>query len=470
MAFLDDFSIDFATGAIRHTGGTDVHTVLDLHAGAQDRSDDTDAIDDDNPTELAGKRDAAIPAILSLPNNGPEGTVFNIDDTAAQYLNFGSISQLGGAELYSGLKTIGGIAAASPMYVLQDGAKLTKFWPDGHIQILVKVRTGGALIDGGDVTVLSRKYGQTYSVFDVNLAAGSESSAAMQTVNDGAVTLTEPEAAAVLAAITVTPGDVPRDLGNGAGSRTYGGVIDCAGERLADVYQALQYLTREGSATTINGTPGEQYRKLKAGYVEVTAAPFGTFAGGTFFVAQGWFLDNVPAQDATAFELIDDSGARQAPPVTAIISVGNLIAGDSVIVTRIDGTGAPIKDEYTAAAGNNAGSATFTINEGIKSDTPDAGRIRVDDGQVLEYVSYAGSVFTLSGTISTNIGSGADCYVPLIDRVADAAQETASYLSAGDLELGVTVRHSAVNLISFRGTINAGALGGSINTVRNLDV
>jgi hypothetical protein len=56
---------------------------------------------------------------------------------------FGSIKQDDADVQFSGLKTIGGIVDASPIYVVQDGSKLTTFWADGHVQILVKVKIGG---------------------------------------------------------------------------------------------------------------------------------------------------------------------------------------------------------------------------------------------------------------------------------------------------------------------------------------
>ncbi|MEM7505538.1 MAG: hypothetical protein AAF415_02240 [Pseudomonadota bacterium] len=468
MAFLDDFTVDLDAGDIRHASGNTVYSVLDAHVALQDRADDADGIDNDNPSSLAGTRNATIPSILTLLNDGPEGTAYNIDDAAAQFISFGSIEQDGGQTLYSGLKTIGSIVAGSPMYVVQNGVKLNTFWPDGHIQIMVKVRATGDLIDNGDVTVFSRKYGQTYNAFDLNLAAGSESSAAITTALDASITLSEVEAAAVLDDLTIVVGDVSRDLNNGNGSRTYGGVIDCGGRRLSEVYQALQYLTRQGSVDQIDGVAGEIYRKLKPAYAAVSAAPFGTFAGGTFFAAQGWFLENVPAADATAYQLIDDTGDAQSPPITAVISVGNLIAGDRVIVTRQSG-GSDLKQEYTAAAGNDAGGGVFVINEPIKVDTPAAGQIRISDGQNLEYSGYAGSAFTLVGAIGADVADGASLYVPFISRVATGIEETASYLDNGGNLFSVDVRNSAVQMQPFRGTFSAGPTGGSINAQRNSD-
>jgi hypothetical protein len=167
MAIADDFTVSVG-GDIRHASGTTVYTVLDLHAWLQDLADDANvsvsgdniSILSKNPSKLDGPRSGIKPMLLNLLNG------YNIDDTAARFINFGSIQQDGTNVLYTGLKSIGSpLVAGSPMYVVQGGSKLTKYWPDGHIQILVKAKTGGSLIDSGDVRVFSRKFGQTYGDF-----------------------------------------------------------------------------------------------------------------------------------------------------------------------------------------------------------------------------------------------------------------------------------------------------------------
>ena len=162
MPIGTDFSVN-STGDIRHVSGTTLYSVLELHQWLQDLADDASASGDDlldilapNPSKLDGPRDSAVASRLNLLSSG--STAFNLDDNAAQYINFGSIKQNSASVQYSGLKTIGGIVASSPVYVVQDGNKLTKFWPNGHVQILVKVRTGGNLIDSGIVTAFSRKW------------------------------------------------------------------------------------------------------------------------------------------------------------------------------------------------------------------------------------------------------------------------------------------------------------------------
>lgn len=478
MPIGTDFSIT-TTGDIRHVSGTTIYSVLDLHAWLQDLADDAAASGNDlldilapNPSKLDGPRDAAVASRLNLLTSG--AVVFNIDDTAAQFINFGSIKQDSSNVQYSGLKTIGGIVAASPVYVVQNGNKLTKFWSDGHIQILVKVKTSGSLIDSGNVTAFSRKWGQSYSHFDVNLAAGGETSAALATATDSNITLTEAQAALLSTKVTVTFGNTNQDLGNGNGSKLYKGTIALSGGcTLSEAYQYLQYLTRENSSATLNSIPGWRYRVLDSAYTEIAAAPFGTFAGGTFFVARGWWLTGVLAAEATKYQLIADDGTTQVPPTTVSITVGNLVSGDRVLVARDNGSGAILKDEYTPVAASS-GATSIQVVESIKADTPSSGVIRIK-GERYTYGSYTTGTKTfnsLSPALSQNIVTADDVFVPYIDKQTSTTSETVSFVYSSNFNSRVDVRNgSGVSpIIPFTTTISITNAGASVNASRNSDV
>lgn len=478
MPIASDFSVS-ATGDIRHTSGSTIYSVLELHAWLQDLADDAAFSGDDildilapNPSRLDGPRDVAVASRLNLLTSG--AVAFNIDDDAAQYINFGSIKQAGGDVQYSGLKTIGGIVAASPVYVVQNSNKLTKFWSNGHIQILVKVKTGGSLISSGDVTAFSRKWGQTYSHFDVNLAAGGETSAALSTALDSAITLTEVQASALSAKVGITIGDTTQDLGNGNGGKLYKGTITLSGGcTLQEAYQYLQYITRETSTDTVDSIPGWRYRKLNSAYSEVVAAPFGTFAGGTFFVAQGWYLTGVLAAESTRYQLIAHDGTTQVPPTVATITVGNLVSGDRVLVAREDGSGGVLKDEYTPTT-TSSGSSTITIVESIKTDTPSSGVIRIKNKRYT-YSSYNAGTKTFSGlspVLADNIVAADEVFVPFIDTTASGATATANFTYASNFTARVDVRNgSGVSpIIPFNTLLSVTSSGGSVNASRNSDV
>lgn len=478
MPIQSDFSIT-STGNIRHTSGTTVYSVLDLHSWLQDLADDASASGDDsldilapNPSKLDGPRDSAVASRLNLLTSG--SVIFNIDDDAAQYINFGSIKQNSSDIQYSGLKTIGGIVSASPVYVVQNGNKLTKFWANGHIQILIKVKTGGTFIDSGNVTAYSRKWGQTYSHFDVNLSAGGESNAALSTAIDSNIVLTEVQAAALSSKVTVTFGDTTQDLGNGNGNKLYKGTIALSsGCTLQEAYQYLQYLTREGSTSTLNSIPGWRYRVLNSAYTEIPSAPFGTFAGGTFFVAQGWWLTGVLPAEATKYQLIAHDGTIQVPPTVVGITVGNLVSGDRVLVARENGSGDILKDEYTPVSASS-GATSLQVVESIKTDTPSSGVIRIK-GLRYTYSSYNAGTKTFSGlspALTSNIVTADDVFVPYIDKVATATTENVTFIYNTNFSARVDVRNGTggTPIVPFSTLLSVTSAGGSVNTSRNSDV
>jgi hypothetical protein len=474
MAIDTDFEVQ-ADGDVRHVAGTAVYTALELHAWLQDLADNASASGDDllsilsaNPSKLDGPRDAAVASRLNLING------FNVDDTAAQFLRFGSVKQAGGDTLYSGLKSIGSIVAGSPVYVVQNGAKLTSYWSAGHIQILVKAKSAGSLIDSGLVRVYSRKYGQTYSDFQVDLSAGGENVAALSTSADSAVVLSEAAAAALSSKVTITVGDTSQDLGNGNGSKLYKGTIALSGGiTVQEAYQYLQYITRDASTATINSLEGWRYRALDGSYTPNTAAPFGTFAGGKWFVAQGWFVSGVLAGESQAYQLIAHDGTTQAPPNQVSIAVGNLVAGDRVLVARDDGSGGIDLTEFTLDGVHSIGASAVVVNEAISTDHPTAGVIRVE-GKRYAYTSYnAGTkTFALSGTLAEAHADNAPAFVPYLDLVAASDTESVAFTFGSSFTARVKVRQGSggTPITPFETTLAVGAGGASVSTVRTPDV
>lgn len=472
MAIQDDFSVN-AGGDVRHTSGSTVYSVLDLHAWLQDLADNAAAAGDDtlsilsaNPSRLDGPRDAGVASRLNLING------FNIDADAAKYINFGSVKQDGGDELFSGLKTIGSIVSGSPVYVVQNGSKLTKYWANGHVQIMVQAKTGGALIDSGLVRVFSRKFGQTYSDFEVDLSAGGENPAALSTALDSSVVLSEASAAALSSKVTITTGDTTQDLGNGNGAKLYKGTITLSsGCTVQEAYQYLQYITREESTTTIGGVEGWRFRALNSAYAPNVAAPFGTFAGGKWFVAQGWWVTGVLAGESQAYQLIAHDGTTQAPPNVIGITVGNLVSGDRVLVARDDGSGGILTNEFTLNGSHASGVSTLTVNETIGADRPSAGVVRVS-GVRYTYTSRTSSAFTLSAPTATAHASGSPAFVPYLDLVAASSAESVTFPFASSFTARVKVRNGSGGspIVPFETTVSVGSGGASANTVRTSDV
>lgn len=463
-----EFSVA-ANGDIRHVSGTTVYSTLDLHAWLQDLADNSSPSGDDavsilsaNPSKISGARATNKPISVTLLNG------FNIDDTTAQYFNFGSIEQLNGNVLYTGVQSIGSpLVAGSPVYVVQNAAKITSFWGNGHIQILVKARVGGALIDNGDIRAYSRKFGQTYADFAANLTAGSQQPVAISTSIDTNISLTLANALALSAKVTIATGDTNQNLGNGNGSKLYKGTITLSGGcTLAEAYQYCMAICSETSAATINGVEGWRFRNL-SNYTPNAAAPFGTLAGGKWFLAQGWWIAGVLPAESQKYQLIADDGSVQIPPNLVGITIGAVAVGDTVIVGRDTGTDINL-NEYTLASARVSTDTTVVVNIPIKSDTPSSGFIRVG-GVRFAYDSWAGSTFTLAAALGQGFASGTAAFVPFIDKVATGTSESVSFIYSADFAARVKVRRGDT-IQPFETTFAVGSAGGSTNAIRTLDI
>lgn len=477
--------------------GTDTRfSTLELHQWLQDLADDSAPTGDDNvsilgsnPSELAGKRNASRPMALTLLNG------INIDDAAARWFKFGSIEQQSGAVLYTGLKVLGTLVASSPIYIIQNAAKVSKYWSDSdsaNFQILLKAKAAGTLIDSGAATVYSRKYGQTYSHFDVNLAAGGEQAAALSTALDtnvDAATVTPAIAASYFSTaiggtatpgtqkITIAYGDTTQDLGGGQGSLLHKGTITLDGSiTLAQAYQALMWACSESSTITFNSIPGYRYRVLPGqAYAENVPAPFGSFAGGKWFVAQGWWLTGVQAGDSKNYQLTSHVGTVETPPTSVAVEVGGIASGDYVLAARDNGSGGFTIDTTLASAAS-AGATTLALTA-APSDTPvapgsKACYIRIN-GKPHTYTARSGNSITgLSPAVPAGgYASGSPVIIPFIDGVAGAtAMQSANFQFSAPFTIRYRVRHgSTPSIVPFESTLAVTSTGGSGTAVRNAD-
>jgi hypothetical protein len=460
-----EFSVN-AGGDIRTSASPQIHTVLELHEWLQAMADDANSTGDDvvsiltaNPSKLDGPRSSIKPMLLNLL-----GT-FNIDATAAQYFKFGSISQNSGQDLYTGVKSIGSpLVAGSPIYIVQNASKLSTYWPTGHIQILVKAITAGTPIDSGDIRVYSRKYGQTYGDFAANLIAGGEQPAAISTATTDWTPLNLAAALALSSKVTITTGAHNKDTGDGSGSKEYKGTITLSGGcTIAEAAQYCQAICDESSTTTVDGQLGWKYRVLgngTYGYTPNGAAPFGTVAGGKWFVAQGWYISGALAGDLQKYQMISHDGTTVGNPVVAGISIGGLTVGARVLVGRDSGSGF-VTNEYTLNGATTSGGNTCVMNEAIKTDAPDTGFIRVNGVPYLYTAINRGTkTFTISGTWGQVHASASPAWCPFIDKVAASTTEASTnYTYSADFTARLKVRKGATggSLQAFETTFVAGS-------------
>lgn len=146
-----------------------------------------------------------------------------------------------------------------------------------------------------------------------------------------------------------------------------------------------------------------------------TAAPLGSFAGGTFFGARGVLITDYLAADENSFILTDIEGGTYERPVTITLEVTNLVGGaessalhDRVSMFRLTGASGNVdKAEYDITGTPAAGDPTVGVSGSISDDTPGSasgGNLVVvqnpGSATAIEYAirfaSWTGSTFTLA--------------------------------------------------------------------------
>jgi hypothetical protein len=261
MAIQDDFSVS-VSGDIRYIGSGTTYTVLQLHRYLQDYADNASTSGDDLlDITSSTPSDRSTDNIITL--NSP----YNIDDVAAKYLYDGSITQAGGATIYSGLVVVGSVTANTEIQITQDENLLASFWGTGLnadaaanilSRFLVKVRANGADIDGRRIIVWSRELGASYAEFSVTMALGNNV-AALFTGTD----LNNQTAAATIAAwtdIVNTEGYQTLDIAaDGSANEPYYAQWDQGSRTKAQLYERTKWLAMRPAAEQSGAETGTDY-------------------------------------------------------------------------------------------------------------------------------------------------------------------------------------------------------------------
>lgn len=507
MAIADDWTINYAGKTVTHSSGTTVYTVLEFFQWLAGVFAQAAQMDDDYGIQ------SDTPTVFKWINSW----AFGAPTADYKFLKGGSLESSDGNELWSNLYSIGDQFRSSFIYIIQNDAEITPWWGVGNIDILINVKTGGALIDSGNVRAFSRDSDGLYDHNVVDLSGGGRNPVGINTFDDlnyhstgdfyldvdtvtgfdvgnyvagqtsgatarinyidvantrlycvmeegGPFTVagetvqerltrggSSTGTTAVLAAggevdvvrgyddITITFGDISRDLNNGNGLQPYKVEVDCATRTMTQVYQYLKYVCRHNSETTLNGDAGEEYRSaLEGTYTDSKQAPFGTFAGGTFFGARGVWLTNYAA---ASFQLTDADGDLQLPPsYQKVICTHASLNGCRIFVAEISG-GSFVKNQYTVDL-PNCDATHLAVNEALNiNKLPATGIIRVGDTQY-SYTAYVTATKKFTVTASP-LGESdhAACYVPLLDVLADAATEQSDNVIYGsDISVRTVVR------------------------------
>jgi hypothetical protein len=123
-------------------------------------------------------------------------------------------------------------------------------------------------------------------------------------------------------------------------------------------------------------------------------APFGTFAGGTFFGAIGVVLTNVQGGEATNYQLIDNLEVTQIPPNLVSVTAQSLLPRQEGTATSADGPGTTLTD--TAGLFQTGGSGIPVVRVGAKvknlTDGSSATVTGITSDTVLTHTALTGGV------------------------------------------------------------------------------
>ena len=346
MAIGTDFSVD-TSGNIRHVSGSTTYTVLEFHRWLSDLADDAVAVDNDFVDITADTpSERSTDNIISLLGS------YNIDDTAAQYLYDGSISQSGGDVLYSGLVVVGSVYSTTTLQIIQNNTLYggaSPFWgtdlnADSTQNILmrcmIKTRTGSSDVDGKRIRVQAREFGYTYAEFSVTMGLGN-SVAAIFTNQDLNNTTADTTVSGWTGITNVTEGYNLIDLNNGAGDKPYYSEWDRSSYSINQLYERAKYLTRRGEDTLqLYGLDGEMFRGIT--HEIVVNNPTGTF---------------------NAYEPVSWAGAT--PGTGQMLAINSTTAATKMWIQLL--TGSTPSNGVTITGGSS--SATADVNVTVTSRT-----------------------------------------------------------------------------------------------------
>jgi hypothetical protein len=401
-----------------------------------------------------------------------------------------------GENIWTNLYTLGTLYLTPTLYITRDKARLVKsgintdaWWSTGHIDVLVLIKEGGvelgSKLAGGDtgwVQVFDRDWtdgtGTLWDWFEVDLGPGGRQAVPLATFADINNTTALATVSGWSNVVVSASGPYSRDIGDGQGFKNYDYTVDCAGRTLAQVYERLKYITRAGEITVIaSGIQGQMYTVIagqEAVYAPSKQAPFGTFAGGTFFGARGIWISNMAGADAEKYLLIDSAGTNHTPPTQAPVTVGSVVAGDRVLVAKSTGAASTVIDkaQYTVSGTLASGVNYIHVMIPIPNDTPASGFIRVLDVGLSEerytYSGYGHHTFGLNtNTIKQYVGPTDTAYVPYIDNTAISTSIVQSLLYVTPRNLVARVRKKGILPFETTATLVTG--GVTITAIRTTD-
>ena len=174
MAIADDWTIDYSAKTVTHTAGTTTYTMLAFFQWLAAEFANGAQMDDPYPIQ------SDTPTVYKWLN----GWYFGAESTDTQYLSGGSIESSDGNEAFANLYSIGSTEPGTQLYIIQNDNEITPWWSTGNIDILIKVKTSGALIDSGNVLVMARETDYEFDHNFVSLAGLGRNPVGINNAND----------------------------------------------------------------------------------------------------------------------------------------------------------------------------------------------------------------------------------------------------------------------------------------------
>jgi hypothetical protein len=396
MAIADDISVA-TNGDIRWTGAASTtYTVLAFHRFLQDLADDAVASGDDLVDITSDTpSDRSTDNIISLLGS------YNIDDELSEHLYDGSISQSGGATVYSGLVVVGSVEDGTELQIIRDNDLLAPFWGSAPtarnadaannilMRIMVKTRDGDADIDGKKLRVQARELGDAYAEFSLTAGLGN-STAAVFTSAD----LNNTTGAGTIEGWTTivnTEGYQLLDIGDGDGvTEEYYSKWDKGSQSINDVYEYTKWISKRALSIDSDTQTGTD-RIVDNGTISGTAQLFTNTATAQKLVRCQFDLKKylAPTGDIVVVLYASDGGSPEAP-TGAVLATSNPINCTRVKTTGFNTFTFTFDDNVTLSASTNY----FLAVEMAAGHSTDA----------TNYIAVDGSTTTGSGAAENSGG------------------------------------------------------------------
>jgi len=209
----------------------------------------------------------------------------SINDTVAQHMYGGSISQSNGLTLYSGwnVQIVDPDGETAPV-LIQNDAIITDYWensynPDsiaGRVRIMIKTRSDGVDIDGKRVKGKLLRYGFAYFEGSTTLGTATTALTLFTSVDTNNQTASGTVAGAPYNTIILTDGYATIDFNNGNGATPYAMSFDLGSATKAQAYERWKYIQRQGTSESLFGRNAQLVTgvTLNFAYDGETGGPF----------------------------------------------------------------------------------------------------------------------------------------------------------------------------------------------------